>query len=119
VSQLWKPTFAELQALVDRHTAIGVDARAVAELLSGRIQLVLTSSACPEQYDAMLDGRKVGYLRLRHGYFVVECPDCCGEIVFEAYPNGDGVFEAHERAGHLASALAAIEAWMQRQGIRQ
>ena len=48
----------------------------------GEITLKLTCSACPEQYDAFVGARKVGYLRLRWGEFTVEHPDCGGEMIY-------------------------------------
>ena len=80
------------------------------------IKLVLTCGACPEQYDAFNDGKKVGYLRLRHGVFYVECPDVGGEEVYEAFPNGDGMFEADERDKYLDEAKEAIAAWVSKRG---
>jgi hypothetical protein len=73
------------------------------------IKLIQTCGACPEQYDALIDGEVVGYLRLRHGYFTVECPDVGGESVYEAETEGDGLFEGHEREKHLDAAKAAIQ----------
>lgn len=78
------------------------------------IELVETCPACPEQYNAYVDGEQVGYLRLRHGYFRVDVPDCGGETIYEAEPQGDGVFEPDERDGYLAAAKSAILAWLQR-----
>ena len=71
--------------------------------------LQLTCSACPEQYDVLMRGENVGYLRLRHGRFRVEYPDIPGETIFEAYPNGDGMFEDNERLVFLTKALRAIQ----------
>lgn len=68
--------------------------------------------ACPEQYDAFLDGEKVGYLRLRHGGFTVECPDCGGCLVYRASPIGDGAFEDYERDYYLKFAAVAILSWI-------
>lgn len=68
----------------------------------------MTCGACPEQYDAMLDGKRVGYLRLRHGYFYAAVPDVGGETVYESYPKGDGMFEDDERTTELNNALKAI-----------
>lgn len=74
------------------------------------IRLVLTCSACPEQYDAFdSDGRKAGYLRLRHGGFTVEYPDCGGETIYQASPIGDGEFLDEERDRYLRFAVDAIE----------
>ena len=71
--------------------------------------LQLTCSACPEQYDVLMRGENVGHLRLRHGRFRVEYPDIPGETIFEAYPNGDGIFEDNERLVFLTKALRAIQ----------
>ncbi len=72
------------------------------------IKLVMTCGACPEQYDAFLDGEQVGYLRLRHGDFRVDFPDCEGETIYEASPRGDGAFEDGERDYYLRFAVDAI-----------
>lgn len=72
------------------------------------VELVQTCGACPEQYDAFIGDEKVGYLRLRHGYFSVEYPHCGGSLVYEAYPNGDGLFEDHERKYHLTQACSNL-----------
>jgi hypothetical protein len=81
------------------------------------IKLKLTCSACPEQYEAFDDnGDQVGYLRLRHGQFTVECPAHGGELVYKA-AIGDGEWlgefqDEDERRWHLHKALGAIERWM-------
>ncbi len=75
------------------------------------IKLVKLCSACPEDYDAFDGDERVGYLRLRHGYFGVECPDCPGEKVYEAEPKGDGEFEPDERDYYLRAAVDAIQRW--------
>ena len=80
------------------------------EALAGRINLDLTCGACPEQYDALLGGEQVGYLRLRHGYFYASVPDVGGRVVYEAEPEGDGIFADHERDGYLHKAKLAIAA---------
>lgn len=72
------------------------------------IQLEQTCGACPEQYDAFLDGKIVGYLRLRHGYFRVAVPDCGGKTIYTAYPEGGGCFESDERDKYLTAAKEAI-----------
>lgn len=76
--------------------------------LAEKIELVQTCGACPEQYDAFIDGELVGYLRLRHGYFTVQYPNVSGELVYSAEPKGDGIFEYEEREGYLAAARLAI-----------
>lgn len=73
------------------------------------LKLVMTCMACPEQYDVFDGDEQVGYLRLRHGFFSVEVPDCGGELVYQASPEGDGIFEDHERDHHLSMAVKAIK----------
>ncbi len=79
------------------------------------IRLVLTCSACPEQYDAFDEDVQVGYLRLRHGHFRVDCPDVGGQTVYEAFTNGDGSFDDDERDYFLRWAVHKIQKW-QRKG---
>ena len=73
-----------------------------------KIRLVETCYACPEQYDAFIGEKQVGYLRLRHGYFRVDFPDCNGEVIYTAYPEGDGIFDEDEREFFLDRAKEAI-----------
>jgi len=69
-----------------------------------------TCAACPEQYDVFnSDDEQVGYLRLRHGYFRADVPDCGGETVYESNPKGDGVFDDDERMQELTNAVHAIK----------
>jgi hypothetical protein len=75
-------------------------------------KLVLTCPACPEQYDVFdKEGRKMGYLRLRHGWFRADAPCCGGDTVYESRPKGDGMFDDDEREPELAKGVAAIQAW--------
>ncbi len=71
-----------------------------------------TCFCCPEQYDAYLNGIRVGYLRLRHGRFTVECPDTGGDLVYSGYPKGDGRFDPDEREFFLNEAVDCIEKWV-------
>ena len=76
-------------------------------------KLYCTCPACPEQYDvhdAKTDER-VGYLRLRHGYFRADVPTCGGETVYSTNTKGDGIFEDYERIPEITKALAAISEW--------
>ncbi len=77
------------------------------------LKLVMTCGACPEQYDVFQDGKEVGYLRLRHGHFRAECN---GVVVYEATPNGDGLFEYDERDHYLRFAVDAIERHLRGEG---
>lgn len=72
------------------------------------LRLVMTCCACPEQYDVFLGDTQVGYLRLRHGEFRADYPDCGGETVYRASPKGDGRFEDDEREHFLQLALDAL-----------
>lgn len=73
-------------------------------------KLVCTCPACPEQYDVfdIATGAQVGYLRLRHGMFRADYPECGGKTVYTATPKGDGLFNDDERQKYLEEALAAI-----------
>lgn len=82
------------------------------EIIIDGLRLELTCGACPEQYDVFDGtGKQVGYLRLRHGYFRVDVPDCGGETVYEALPKGDGIFDDDERYHYLTEAIVAIKNW--------
>lgn len=73
--------------------------------------LVQTSFACPEQYNVYdSEENSVGYLRLRHGYFRADYPECGGETVYEANTIGGGVFDEEERDFQISSALKALHA---------
>lgn len=76
------------------------------------LRLLKTCSGCPEQYEVFDGDKQVGYIRLRHGNLTVECPDCGGDLVYEASPDGDGEFEDHERDYFLRFAVDAIQRWM-------
>ena len=84
------------------------------------LTLEKTCDMCPEQYDLLDErGECVAYFRLRHGYFSVECPDVGGEIVYSAYPDGDGDFMPYERKGYLKAAMDAVKkyySWEDRDG---
>lgn len=69
------------------------------------VDLVQTCGACPEQYNAYIDGEEVGYLRLRHGYFSVDYKDV---EVYSANPDGDGCFTSDERDCYLYDACFVI-----------
>jgi hypothetical protein len=76
------------------------------------LRFVRTCWACPEQYNAYLGDRQVGYLRLRHGFFVVECPVNGGMEVYSAHPSGDGIFDPSERDRYLRNAANSIYGWV-------
>lgn len=75
----------------------------------GAYELVQTCAGYPEQYDVFLGERRVGYLRLRHGYFTAQHENVDGPVVFSAEPNGYGYFEDDERDEYLRLAVAAID----------
>lgn len=82
------------------------------------IKLYRTCGACPQQYDAYKDFgddeglKQVGYLRLRHGGFRVDVPDCGGETIYTANPKGDGIFEVEEQEFYLRAACQAINDYL-------
>ena len=75
-----------------------------------------TCDSCPEQYDAFLGDRMVGYLRLRWSHLTVTCPDTCCDLVYEAEigdSGWDGCFEDEtQRQFHLEKAKEAINSWI-------
>lgn len=73
-------------------------------------RLICTCSACPEQYEVFYDATKqhIGYLRLRHGHFRADYPDCGGDTVYDVHTKGDGVFDDDERMEHLTNAVRAL-----------
>lgn len=79
-------------------------------------RLEMTSLACPEQYDVFdaATGAQIGYLRLRHGYFRADVPECGGETVYEADTRGDGMFDEDERMPQLTAAITAIRTYAAR-----
>jgi hypothetical protein len=86
--------------------------------------LVHSGVAWPERYDITLDATgdaaahaTIGYLRLRHGHFSAEVAERDGEIVFEAWPSGDGMFDDDERVRHLEAAVLCLDAWRRARGL--
>lgn len=71
-------------------------------------EIVQTCAACPEQYEVFLGDQQIGYLRLRHGTFRADYPDCGGLTVYEIAALGDGVFEPLEREPHMLLAVRAL-----------
>ena len=76
------------------------------ELLGCKI--VQTCAACPEQYEVFLNDEQIGYLRLRHGTFRADYPDCGGDTVFTVETDGDGVFIDRERLPLMTQAVSAL-----------
>ena len=75
------------------------------------IRLVQTCAASPEQYDAMIGNLRVGYFRLRWGYFRVEMPDAYDTLVYShTFKNQQqGCFQDNkQRAIHLERGIIAI-----------
>jgi len=76
-------------------------------------KLELTCFMCPEQWDVFSNFfDKVGYIRLRHGEFRVDYPDCGGKtLIAECVDeHGDGAFDNEEiRNVYLLKAVKAID----------
>lgn len=80
------------------------------DLIIDGIRLHCTCGACPEQYDAFDENdQQVGYLRLRHGHFTVEFPDCGGERLLNYETIGNGIFDVSERDQLLELAVSLIK----------
>lgn len=79
-------------------------------------RLICTCQACPEQYDVFdeISTKKIGYLRLRHGVFRADVPDCGDETIYMSNTVGDGTFEESERIPELTKAVNAIRENRQR-----
>lgn len=74
-----------------------------------KFRLKQTCCVCPEQYDVFLGDRQVAYMRLRHGYFYCAYPDIGGEVIYSAYPKGDGCFDDDERDYYIRAALKELK----------
>jgi hypothetical protein len=99
-----------LQALTDLEELQSADDWPADAIIDG-YRLFCTCPACPEQYDVFdSNNTKVGYLRLRHGWFRADYPECGVETIYEAHPIGDGSFVKHERVGYLTAAVRALDA---------
>ena len=72
------------------------------------LQIKMTCPACPEQYEVFKDEKQVAYFRLRHGEFRVDYPTCGDETIYEAEPNGDGMFDDNERLNYMAKAMRQV-----------
>jgi hypothetical protein len=70
--------------------------------------LIMTSCACPEQYEVFKDDVQVAYYRLRHGEFRIDVPDCGGTTIYETEPEGDGIFSSNERLNQMANAMRVL-----------
>jgi hypothetical protein len=75
-------------------------------------KLVQTCAMCPEQYNVFKKNQQVGYLRLRHGYFTVSCPDVNGTEVHFDMSCGYNSFMDDERDFHLTNAVKAIDRYL-------
>lgn len=91
----------------DKYGGYGTSDR---DIIIDGCRLICTCGACPEQYDVFDDstGKKIGYLRLRHGFFRADYPDAGDETVYEATPKGNGIFEDDERQHYLTEAVQAL-----------
>lgn len=72
-----------------------------------------TCDVCPEQYDVLnLDGKMVGYVRLRHGQLTAEVPDVGGDLVYSTVVGNDGFVgcfvDDEERIHYLVEIAKAI-----------
>ena len=79
----------------------------------GELRLEMTCDVCPEQYDVFdKEGRYLGYLHLRGGFFTVNClrpGDTFSEPISEYSPMGWGAFDSdQERSAYLDIARRDI-----------
>lgn len=78
--------------------------------IAKNIELRCTCGASPEQYDAFLDDKQVGYIRLRWGFLSVRYPDNEGEAVltFQFDDGWKGGFDSEESEYWLQQCKMAI-----------
>lgn len=98
----------ELLSYLEEAGVLAADEAPQPEGVEVAVELKLTCAAMPEQYEAFLDGRQVGYLRLRHGTFRAHYPDHMASPVYIAQTLGDGWFEDSEREDQIRAALVAV-----------
>jgi hypothetical protein len=79
-----------------------------------RVTLVQTNPAHPETYNAFVDGKQVGHLRLRHSHFRVDYPMYGGATIYQGTPRGDGSFFDDERDFYLMTAKLSILAHLRK-----
>ena len=74
--------------------------------MEDKVKLVQTSGACPEQYNAYINGVEVGVLHLRDHYFHATFH---GKKVYDDHVEGDGLFNSNwERSEQLHRACERI-----------
>lgn len=78
------------------------------------LELMLTCTSHPEQYDVYDSSGQVAYFRLRDGRFRAHVPDARGAIVYTVPTSGDGWFDQHERQFHLENAVDAVNKALRR-----
>lgn len=74
--------------------------------LESNLRLVQSSGACPEQYEMLYNDDEIALLHLRYGHFRVF--NSRDQILYEAYPAGDDVFENNEREFYLTMGQLAV-----------
>lgn len=78
-------------------------------------KLLNITAACPEKWEVYdSHDHRVGYLRLRHGYFAAYCNPSWDVLVYETNTIGDGCFDYDERLAHLTAAVKAINGYIYR-----
>lgn len=84
--------------------------QALSESTAVELELKRTCAAAPEQYELFRDGRQIGYLRLRHGFFRAHYPDHnAPESVYSTGVRGGGAFyDDEERSRELRAAAVEI-----------
>lgn len=72
------------------------------------LKLVKTCERCPEQYDVLLNGERVAYIRLRFGILTAEIGD--KEVYYHKFDNEfKGEFETEEeRQKYLSEILEVL-----------
>lgn len=75
---------------------------------TANFEFYCTCYACPEQYDVFLEGKQVGYVRLRWGGLRCDYPDYSGEtLYYYSFNDGlQGCFDTDDERKHHLELIA-------------
>jgi hypothetical protein len=75
------------------------------------LDLICTSEMCPEQYNVLHKGKKVGYIRIRHGKLRADyySEDGTPWIVYKKEVYGYGDLDKNERYTELSNCAKSIQ----------
>ncbi len=94
--------------MYEEEECYAVDKNIVVRYRTMNFEFVCTCIACPEQYDVFLEGKQVGYVRLRWGGLRCDYPDYSGEtIYYHGFMDGlQGLFDSDDERKHHLELIA-------------